>query len=164
MGADRPTVVIIVAVAENDVIGHDGAIPWHVPGELAHFKETTLGHPVIMGRRTFESILARLGSPLPGRTNVVLSTGDPTVPDDVIVAGSLDAALERAGAVGATVFVAGGASVYEATLPLADRMVVSEIPGHPDGDVFFPDWDPAEWRVIDRDERERFTVVTYERS
>ncbi len=164
MRADRPTIVIIAAVAENGVIGQDGAIPWHVPGELAHFKETTMGHPVIMGRRTFESILAQLGGPLPGRTNIVLTTSDPDVPDEVVLATSIPDAIDRAADVGETAFIAGGATVYAAMLPLADRMIISEIAASPTGDVTFPDWDPNAWCVLDRDAREGFTVVTYERS
>jgi len=164
--ADRPDidVALIAAVAENGVIGADGGMPWHYPADLAHFKETTMGHPVILGRVTYESIAARLGGPLPGRTNVVLTRSGVDAPDEVVQVESVDAAVEAAAATGAaTVFVAGGASVYEQFLPLADRLVLTEVPESPDGDTFFPEWDAAEWAAIERESEGELSFVTYER-
>jgi dihydrofolate reductase len=156
-------VTLIVAVAENGVIGADGGVPWHYPADLRHFKHETTGHPVIVGRRTFESIVDRIGGPLPDRTNIVLSSGDPEVPAGVLVATGLDEALDAARATGAeTAYVIGGQTVYEQSLPRADRLVVTEIPGSYDGDTYWPGHDSDRWVATDRralgDDLE---VVTY---
>lgn len=157
-------VVLVAAVAENGVIGADGDMPWHYPADLAHFKETTTGHPVILGRRTYESIVAAIDGPLPDRTNVVLSGRELALPDGAVRAGSVEAALERAEATGSDVaYVVGGATVYEQFLPRADRLVVTEIPESPDGDTFFPEFDPETWRETEREERDGLAFVTYER-
>ncbi|MFC7140798.1 dihydrofolate reductase [Halosimplex aquaticum] len=155
---------LIAAVAENGVIGADGEMPWHYPDDLAHFKETTMGHPVIMGRVTYESISGQLGGPLPGRTNVVLTRSGVEAAEEVEVVGSVDAAVEAAAATGAeTAFVAGGATVYEQFLPRADRLVVTEVPGEPEGDTVFPEWDPEEWIAVSRETAGELSFVTYER-
>jgi dihydrofolate reductase len=159
---------LVAAVAENGVIGADGGMPWHYPADLAHFKETTMGHPVVLGRRTFESIAARIDGPLPGRTNVILSRSDPDVPEGVVVAASVDEAIAAAGEAAAesgveTVHVAGGAAIYEQFLPLADRMVLTEVPERPDGDTFFPEWDADEWVEVERESEGELSFVTYER-
>lgn len=132
---------LIGAVAENGVIGAKGALPWRLPDELAHFKRTTLGKPVLMGRRTFES----LGRPLPGRTNVVLTRASDFRPAGVEVAHDLDAALSRVPDA-PEVMVIGGAAVYAAALPRADRIYLTRVRAEPEGDVFFPDLDPSDWR------------------
>jgi len=156
--------VLIAAVAENGVIGDDGGMPWHYPADLAHFKETTMGHPVILGRRTFESIAAQLDGPLPGRTNIVLSRSDPEVPEGVVVVESVEAAVEATIEAGVeTAYVAGGATVYEQFLPLADRLVLTEVPGEPEGDTRFPEWDSEEWVEVERVEDGELAFVTYER-
>lgn len=158
-------VVLIAAVAANGVIGHDGSLPWHLPEDLAHFKETTMGHPVIMGRVAFEDVLDHIGEPLPGRTNIVLSRSDPDVPPAVIVVESVDEALEAAEATGSDrAFVAGGASVYEQFLPRADRMVLTELDEAFEGDVRFPSYDPTEWRERDRTASTAFDIVDYGRN
>lgn len=163
--AQSPTVVLVAAVGENGVIGADGGMPWHYPADLAHFKKTTTGHPVVMGRRTYESIAADLGGPLPGRTNVVLSTRDLDLPDGAVQARSLDDALERAADApgGGTVYVVGGATVYEQFLARADRMVLTEVPETPDGDTYFPEWDRDAWRETERVADGDLAFVTYER-
>ncbi|WP_313695363.1 dihydrofolate reductase [Halorarum halobium] len=156
--------VIIAAVADNGVIGADGDIPWHHPEDLRHFKETTIGSPVIMGRRTYESIARDLGGPLPGRTNVVLSRSNPDLPDDVLVAESPDEAVEAAEATGADVaYVAGGGAVYEAFLDRADRMVLTELDEAHEGDTTFPAWDETRWRERRRDRGDGVAFVRYER-
>lgn len=156
--------VVIAAVAENGVIGADDGMPWHYPADLAQFKETTMGHPVIMGRTTFESISAQLDGPLPGRTNIVLSGSDPAVPEGVVVVESVDAAVEAAAETGAeTAYVAGGGTVYEQFLPLADRMVLTEVPERPEGETYFPDWDREAWVEVEREETGELAFVTYER-
>jgi len=164
-GEDREIeLVLIAAIAENGVIGDDGGMPWHYPADLAHFKETTMGHPVVLGRRTFESIAAQLDGPLPGRTNIVLSRSDPEVPEGVVVVESVEGAVEAAIEAGAgTAYVAGGATVYEQFLSRADRLVLTEVPEEPDGDTHFPEWDSGEWVEVERDEAGELAFVTYER-
>ena len=147
---DEVDLVLVAAVAENGVIGAESGMPWHYPADLAHFKRLTTGHPVIVGRTTYESIVNRIGGPLPKRTSVVLSTRDLDLPDGAVLAGDLDEAVDRATDAAAsrgvdTVYVIGGATVYKAFLPLADRMVLTEIPERPDGDTYFPEWDPDVW-------------------
>ena len=159
------TVVIVAAVAENGIIGDDGSVPWYLPADLEHFKETTMGHPVIVGRRTFESIVDRLGGPLPGRLNVVLSTGTLDLPEGAVQAEGRTEALDIARETGTDeVYVIGGRGVYEDFLPLADRMIYTEIHDSYEGDTRFPDWDRSEWAVIERDDRDGFSFVTYERT
>jgi len=161
--------VAIAAVAENGVIGVDGEMPWHIPEDLAHFKRATTGHPVIMGRVTYESIAADLGGPLPGRTNVVLSRSGVDAPDDVIVVDGPDAALDAVaersdGGSGADrAFVIGGATIYEMFLPDADRLLLTEVQDRYDGDTYFPDWDRELWTELARDERDDFAFVEYAR-
>lgn len=159
-------IALIAAVADNGVIGAEGSLPWDFPADLEHFKETTTGHPVVMGRKTYEDIEDRLGGPLPGRTNVVLSRGDPELPDDVLLARSIDEAEDvarRASDGRGPVFVIGGATVFEAFLPRADRLVLTEIHDSYEGDAYFPEWDSEEWREVDREEREEFDFVEYVR-
>lgn len=161
-------VVLIAAVAENMVIGKDGDIPWHYPEDFKHFKETTTGHPVIMGRTTYEGIVAGLGGPLPDRTNIVLSFEElDGLSDDVVNVHSIEEALDAAEATGAdTVYVAGGGSVYEQFLDQgrADRLLITWIPEEPDGDTYFPEWDDVQWEQIDEKTigDNGLRVVTYE--
>jgi dihydrofolate reductase len=156
-------VAIVVAVAENGVIGADGGVPWHHPADLRHFKRETTGHPVIVGRRTFESIVDRIGGPLPDRTNVVLSRSDPEVPAGVAVATGVDEALALARDTGAgTAYVIGGQAVYRQLLPRADRIVLTEVPGSYDGDTYWPGHDPERWIETGREYLgDGLEVVTY---
>lgn len=132
---------LIAAVAENGVIGAKGALPWRLPDELAHFKRTTLGKPVLMGRRTFES----LGRALSGRTNVVVSRARDFTAPGALVARDLDAALALV-ADAPEVVVIGGAALYAEALPRAQRIYLTRVHARPDGDVHFPELDPADWR------------------
>ena len=162
--SDDVELVIIVAVAGNDVIGNDDDIPWHYPEDLRHFKETTTGYPVIMGRRTYESIVAQLDGPLPDRTNIVLSRGEPDVSAEVIVARSVEEAISEAADTGASrAFIACVATIYERFLPIADRMVFTEVHEEPGGDTLFPDWERNRWREVTRDDRGVLSLVEYER-
>lgn len=160
--------VLVAAVAENGVIGADDEMPWHYPEDLQHFKETTMGHPVVMGRTTYESIEDRLGGPLPGRTNVVLSR-QPSLElqAGAVHASDLDTALEIAAdaleADQGAVYVIGGATVYEACLDRADELVLTEIPEAPDGDTHFPEIG-AEWEEVDRERSGVLEFVRYRRS
>lgn len=136
-----PEIVLVAAMGRNRVIGVDGRMPWHLPADLKHFKSVTMGHPIVMGRRTFESV----GRPLPGRRNIVLSTSLESAPDGVEVCGSLEDAL--AGIEDDAVMVIGGGAVYEEALPRADRMELTLVDALPDGDTFFPDHDRHEWAL-----------------
>jgi dihydrofolate reductase len=163
--SDDIEIALVAAVADNGVIGRDGALPWHYAEDLRHFKETTMGHPVVMGRRTFEGILDRLGEPLPGRTNVVLTGQDRSFPEGVVRADSIDAALDAASATGSDVaYVVGGATIYEQFIDRADRLVLTEIHGSYEGDTFFPEvkWD--DWRETDREDHDEFSFVECERT
>ncbi|GAB7008851.1 dihydrofolate reductase [Halorubrum trueperi] len=171
-GDDDLAIVLVAAVAENRIIGDGGGMPWHYPADLAHFKRLTTGHPVIVGRATYESIASRIGGPLPDRTSVVLTTrdiGDDDLPDCAVVANGLDEAIERAGADAVDrdvdeIYVIGGATVYEQFLDRADRMVLTEVPERPDGDTRFPAWESAEWSAVDREDAgDGLAFVTYER-
>lgn len=156
--------VVIAAVADNGVIGRDGAIPWDLPEDMARFKEETTGHPVIMGRRTYEGILEGLGEPLPERTSIVLTGGDLKTPEGVERARDLEEAIRKAERDARErgvdrVYVAGGATVYEALLPAADRLVLTRVEGEVEGDTYFPEIDPGVWREIAREERDGFAFV-----
>lgn len=155
MTGGRARIALIVAMAENRAIGRDGDLPWRIPADLKHFKAKTMGKPIVMGRKTFDSI----GKPLPGRANIVVTRGDATFPDGVDVAGDIDAALaiaqKRAEQSGADeIMVIGGAALYEATLPLADRLYVTEVHETVEGDTCFPAFDRDGWREIEREDRD----------
>jgi dihydrofolate reductase len=142
--SDRIT--LVAAVADNGVIGAGGGIPWRIPEDFAHFKRVTLGHTLVMGRATYDSI----GRPLPGRTTVVL-TRDPTwSAPGVQVAASFEDALALAADLPGDVMVAGGAAVYAAALPLADAQILTEVHLTPEGDTYYPEWDRTEWVEVER--------------
>ena len=141
-------ITLIAAVADNGVIGKNNDIPWRLPEDWRRFKRTTMGHHLVMGRRTWVSI----GRALPGRTTIVVSRGKPHLPPEALLADSLDAALEVArGAGDDEVFVAGGAGIYRQALPLADRMLLTRVRAEPKGDTLFPTWSPDDW-VLTSDE------------
>jgi len=135
---------IIAAVAENRVIGNKGEVPWHISKDLKRFKRLTLEHPVIMGRKTYESILERLGHPLEKRINIVLSRNEQKLPG-IVTAHSIEDAIEKASEHNDTAYVIGGQSVYEQTIGLADRMELTEVKGKYEGDAFFPVINWKEW-------------------
>jgi dihydrofolate reductase len=163
---------LIVAAAENGVIGRGGAMPWHVPSDLKHFRRVTMGKPVIMGRKTYDSI----GKPLPGRDNIVVTRDRQFSAPGTERASSIDEALDiarrRAGERGVDeIAVIGGAEIFALTMPLADRIYLTRIHAHPDGDVMFADPDPRLWREVSRapvapDPRDeaRATLVIFERA
>jgi dihydrofolate reductase len=149
----KPRLVLVAAVAENGVIGRDGGMPWRLPGDLRNFKKTTLGKPVIMGRRTFDSIARK---PLPGRPNIVLTRDKNFSADGVTVAATLDEALQIAEREAVKISadeiaVIGGSTLYRETLPRADRLYLAEVHASPEGDIRFPDFDRAAWREVSRD-------------
>ncbi len=143
-----PTVSLIVAMTPSRVIGRDNDLPWRLPADLARFKALTMGRPIIMGRRTWDSI----GRPLPGRTSIVLSRSAGFAPAGAIVVPDLEQALVAAGAVD-EVFVIGGAQVYALALPRADRLYLTTVHSDIDGDAHFPAFESADWREVERIER-----------
>lgn len=159
-----PRVTLVAAVAENGVIGRDNALPWRLPDDLRRFRALTLGHTVIMGRRTYDS----LGRPLPERSNIVISRDPARRIEGVTVVGSLEAALSRLPD-DAEAFVIGGAEIYRLALPVADRLVLTEVRASYKGDVRFPQWDrgrfveAAREACVDAASGVRYDVVTYER-
>jgi dihydrofolate reductase len=141
---------LVVAASENDVIGRGNRLPWHLPADLRHFKSLTLGKPVLMGRRTYESI----GKALPGRTNIVLSRREGFAPAGCVVAKTVDAARAAAGSAPA-LMVIGGAEVYRQCLPSAKRIHLTLVHARiGDGDTLFSGWRGKEWREISRERHE----------
>ena len=132
---------LVVAVASNGVIGRDGGLPWKLPDDLAYFKKVTMGHPVVMGRRTWESI----GKPLAGRENIVVTHNRGYQAPGCAVVGSLTEAWKAAGDAD-EVSIIGGTTLFEETLPVADRIHLTEVQGQVPGDTFFPAFDRSEWR------------------
>ena len=152
-GDDVP-VAMIVAMAQNNVIGQNNQLPWRIPADLKYFKSVTMGKPMVMGRKTFESI----GKPLPGRTTIVVTTNRRFNFDGVLVAHSVDEALRMAGKVaiggGANeIMVVGGAQLYLECLPVVDRLYLTEIKATVDGDAYFPSLGSfSDWRLESRDD------------
>lgn len=159
----RPILTLIAAVARNGVIGMDNRLPWHLPADLKHFKELTTGHAVIMGRKTWESLPEKF-RPLPGRRNIVVTRNGDYCAKGATVSMSLPDALAAAG--GDEAFVIGGAELYKAALPLADRLQLTEIDAAYEGDTWFPAIDTSVWREsareVHRDEAGLgYAFVTY---
>lgn len=158
--SDLPVLSIIAAVSENNVIGRDGALPWHLSADLKRFKRLTMGHAIVMGRKTWESI----GRPLPGRTSIVISRQADRRADGAKVAASLSGALEfaRQSGVGhSEVFVIGGAAVYALALSHAERLYLTRVHAIVEGDVAFPTVDWNAWQLLEEshhvaDERNDF--------
>ena len=161
-------IIIIAAMAENRVIGRDNAMPWSIKGNLAHFKEMTMGWPCVMGRKTWESLPKK---PLPGRLNIIVSK---TMPGDSIeqfnnppslrvkICGSIVNAIEYC-ADYEKIFICGGASIYKQALPLANKIDLTLIPGQYDGDTFFPEIDVS-WTKTDVVNFEEFSIITYNKA
>lgn len=161
----RPRVTLIAARARNGVIGRNNAMPWKIPGEQAYFKRVTMGHPIVMGRRTWESI----GRPLPGRRNIVVTRDRGFAAQGAEVVHGIDEALALCRDV-PEVFVIGGAQLYDAAMPMADRLLLTEIDHDFDGDAFMPAPDGAQWRETAREAQRAegppafgFAYATYER-
>lgn len=154
---------LVVAMDAERGIGIDNKLPWHLPEDLAHFKRVTLGQPIIMGRKTFDSI----GRALPGRRNIVVTRNADWRHDGVETAASLEAAIALVGDANASII--GGAQIFAAALPLADRMIVTHIARVYHCDTFFPEIDPALWTVVDSEAQHAaagdidFSFVTYQR-
>ena len=151
---------LIAAVARNRVIGYNGQIPWNIPGDLHHFKELTMGHTVIMGRRTFASI----GRPLPGRENIIVTSTLYEIPGCIIVR-SLAEALELASR--EIIFIIGGQQLYKEALPLAEYLDLTFVDAEPEGDTFFPEVNWNDYEEVSREQHAgepAYTFVTYRKT
>ena len=156
-------VILIAALNPKRLIGREGALPWHYRADLEHFKRSTLGHPILAGRKTFESFQRR---PLPGRPNLVL-TRDPAypAPPGVRLCHSFAEALEYAASLGTgKLFVVGGAQLYCLALPHADELLLTWVPDQVEGDTFFPEWNELEWEVRESRTEGVLRFVNYRRS
>jgi dihydrofolate reductase len=142
----KPCVSLIVAMARNRVIGINNTLPWHLPADLKHFRTLTMGHHIVMGRKTWESI----GKPLPGRTSVVVTRNPDYAAPGVIVVNSLQAAIAACGD-DAEIFIIGGAELYRQAIALADRIYLTEIAADIRGDAYFPEFNPGEWNEASRE-------------
>ena len=170
MADDRPRLTLIAALARGRAIGRDNTLPWHLPEDLAHFRRTTQGAPVLMGRKTWDSLPARF-RPLPGRRNLVLSRQATLQCPGAEVVSSVDQALALCAGV-PQVFVIGGAELYAQALPLADTLVLTELDlAVPDADAFFPAWDTQAFTEAARESHRAaapndfgFAFVTYQRT
>lgn len=151
------TITLVAAVSRNGVIGVAGGLPWHLPEDLRHFREVTMGHALVMGRRTFDAI----GRPLPGRRTIVVTKDPAWRREGVEVAGSLDEAWRLAGP--GPVMVAGGGQIYRQAMDRADRLELTIVDRDVIGDTFFPAVDPARWRLAARDQRDGYAFDSYVR-
>lgn len=164
-----PDIIVVVAAAENGVIGRDNKLPWRLPSDLQHFKALTFGKPIVMGRKTFQSI----GRALPGRTNIVVTRDASFQAEGIVTAASLDAALELAASDaqqrGAeAIAVIGGADIFAQAMPLVSRIEFTRVHAHPEGDAHFATPDPFTWEEVAREKHHAgagdsadFTYVTY---
>jgi dihydrofolate reductase len=170
-GGTYIALVLVAAIADNGVIGRAGGLPWRLKGDMRHFRHLTLGKPVVMGRKTYQSI----GAPLRHRTNIVVSRDSAFATGDIVVTGDLGAALNvaRGDALRRgtnAIMVIGGADIYRQTLALADRLEITRVHATPAGDTTFPPIDAATWREVARadhaagaGDEASFTILTYER-
>ncbi len=149
MAVSTPIISLIAAMAKNRVIGNQNQMPWHLPADLAHFKKMTLGKPVIMGRKTFQSI----GRALPGRKNIVVSRSNNFQAEGITIVNSLDLAIDAAGNV-EEVIIMGGGNIYQQMLPRAHRLYLTFIDVEIDGDTQFPDYSQQCWRRVSSETRE----------
>jgi dihydrofolate reductase len=150
-------ITIIVAIGNNYVIGKDGWMPWSIPEDLRHFKEKTLNHSVVMGRKTFDAI----GRPLPRRKNFVVTRDPRWYFEGVEVIDDFELFLQRNQKSEDEIFIAGGAQIYKTALPYAEKMIISHIDTEIDGDTFFPKWDRTKFDLVDTVEYTGFSVKTY---
>lgn len=148
---------LIVAMSSNRAIGLANQMPWHLSADLKRFKQITMGHPILMGRKTFESI----GRPLPGRTNIIVSRNLAYSAEGCVVVESVEAAISHGCQLANEVFVIGGSTLYEATLPIAGSLYITQINQTFDGDTFFPDFDANDWVEIEREDVMDDTRVSF---
>jgi len=163
------TLSILVILSTNNVIGRDNKLPWHMPADLKRFKNLTMGHHILMGRRTFDEIK----KPLPGRVNVVITRDPQFAPEGVAIARSIDEAISKAEAAGdLEIFLIGGGEIFKQVIHIADRMYITRIHAEIDGDTYFPEFDDVnEWKLIDAEHFEAdeknaypYSFLTYTRA
>lgn len=149
MNQNKPVLSAIAAASENRVIGMNNRMPWHMPADLKHFKDVTTGSPVLMGRKTYESI----GKPLPNRTNIIMTRdANYPAPEDCIVVTNIETALSMANELSKDeIFIIGGAAIYQQLLPKVQRIYLTEIHHQFEGDAFFPELSKSEWKEISRE-------------
>ena len=156
----KPIISIIVAAATNNVIGRDNTLIWHIPDDLKHFKKVTMGKPIIMGRKSYESI----GRPLPGRRNIVISrsAGTPVNENGPFFVPSIEAAIEDAYTTGADeIFIIGGGEIYKQCLPMAQRLYLTRVEKEYEGDTYFPTLNAHEWSTISKEHHEGDPAYTF---
>jgi dihydrofolate reductase len=158
-----PNVVIVVAMSRNRrALGNKNGLLWHIPQDLKRFKEKTLGYPVIMGRKTFESIVTILGKPLPGRQNIVVTRNPDFMYEGVIVASSLEDALAQARALHPTeIHIGGGAELYTQALPFVDKLFVTFVDDEPEADTFFPEFE-HDFEIAETHEKQEHNGLKYQ--
>jgi dihydrofolate reductase len=144
----RSRVVLVAARARNGVIGRDGDIPWRIPADFAHFKRVTVGHPLVLGRTTFEGI----GKPLPDRQSIVVTRTPGWTHDGVLVAGSVQEAIEIGSALDPVVMIGGGAQVYRDAMAAATEQILTEVHSSPHGDTHYPPFDESQWHEVRHEE------------
>lgn len=160
--AHIPVVIVAAMTRETRGIGHGDDLLWHVPADLKRFKALTLGHPVIMGRRTFASIIKKLGKPLPGRTNIVITRDTSYAPEGAVVAHSLEEAFTQALKEDpAEIHIGGGAEVYRQALPFVSKLYVTWFYGEKEADTFFPPFE-EEFMITTEHPREQYEDITYQ--
>lgn len=150
-------ITLVVAMGLNREIGIDNQLPWHLPKDLKHFKEITSGHPIIMGRKTYESI----GKPLPNRTNIVISRKKDWFEEGILIVGSIKEAIKFGQKIDEDIFILGGGNIFEQTMDIADKLEVTEIKTNIEADTFFPKIDPKIWTKTyevchEKDEKNNF--------
>lgn len=157
---------IVVAKASNNVIGAKNDLIWHLPNDLKHFKSLTSGHPIIMGRKTFES----LGRPLPNRTNIVVTRDQNWNAEDIEIASSLQKAIEAAKKIDDDIYIIGGGNIYKQAIEFTDVLYITEVHHEFDGDTYFPEIDSDEWEEVEREDFKKdekhlyaYSFVTYKK-
>lgn len=158
----KPTLSIISALDTKEGIGKHNSLPWYLPEDLKRFKKLTIGHPVIMGRKTFESIFNRLGKPLPERVNIVVSKNPQFKPEGVTVFSSVEEAIDYAFKIeNEEIFIIGGATIYNQTIDRVDKLYITQVKGDHQADIFFPKIDWKLWREAEREDFPGFSFITY---
>jgi dihydrofolate reductase len=157
----KPKLIFVAAVANKGVIGSENSIPWYIPEDLKHFKEVTLGKTVLMGKNTYVSIINRLGHPLPERKSIVVThRTDLQLPPDVIVVNDLNKFLETTNE--SKIYVIGGGQIYNQLMDRADKLIITHVDKDIEGDVLFPQIDPAKWKKTFEEPHEGYSFVEYE--
>ncbi len=164
------SISIIAAVAKNGVIGKENALPWYLPEDLKRFRALTTGKTVLMGRKTFESIMHKLGKPLPNRTNIVITRDkgyqipitDSSSDERVVVYNNLNKAIEDYK--DRDLFIIGGGQIYKQTIDLADVLYITHVDQEIDGDVYFPEIDLSKWQKVEEEKHEGFSFTIYQNS